>query len=752
MSRHSTTPKSTSRTGNASAPPIVSEGPPNWFAFAALVISIALVYGRALDAPFFFDDHAAITNNASIRTLWPLIGAEAHRGPLNPMQELPTSSRPLVNFSFALNYHFGGLNPVGYHVVNVVIHFLCAILLFAIVRRMLRLAWFGGRFDSAAGWLALAAALLWSLHPLNTEAVIYITQRTELMMAWFYLATLYCSLRYWSARTRHSRSGWLTLAVFASLAGMLSKEVMASAPLVILLFDRTFVTGSFTSSLRKSWPLYLGLAVTWIPLLLFIASGPRSSSSGFHLIDNLFVYWLTQCKVLLMYLKLAVWSWPLRCSYELPRVDTFIAALMYVTPVLLISLLAAWLFKRNRSVGFTLFFIAAILAPTSIMPIPTEMAAERRMYLPLAALIVLSVVGTFLFAKRQVTLSAVAGQSTSVSTTPRVVAFMWIATLAIVYGVISSIRLLDYYNETRMWQQVADSQPLNYMAHYNLGLLYNYAGREPDSLTELQAAVAANPRYPNARSALGFALISAGRLPEAINSIQTALDFNPDHVGALNNIGIALTKLGKYPEAIENLRRAIRIDPGHADAHNNLGQALIAAGRTAEAAEHLQIARSLTPDDPDVLYNLAMSHANNNELPQAIKLFERALRVRPDFAAAHNGLGIALHRSGHVRGAAEHFQRFQQLKPNEAGAYTNLAIVATGEEAIKDFQKALELNPKMLPAYSALANLLASANRGDEAVTVAQRGIEIARSLGDQATVQQLQEWLARFQSGAAKQ
>jgi hypothetical protein len=333
---------------NSSASHTRAAGPPNWFVVAVLAISIAVVYGRALDAPFFFDDHPAITKNTSIRSLWPLIGTEEHRGPLNPVRELPTSARPLVNYSFALNYHFGGLNPRGYHVVNVLIHYLSALLLFAVVRRILRLPYFNGRFASAAGWLALTAALLWSLHPLNTEAVIYVTQRTELMMACFYLATLYFSLRYWSADTRHARTACLTLAVLASLSGMLSKEVMASAPIVVLLLDRTFITGSFTSSLRRSWPLYLGLAATWIPLLLLSAGSPRSASSGFHLADNLFVHWFTQCKVLLMYLKLAIWPWPLRCSYQLPPVDRFVTALIYVTPVLLISFLAALLLKRNH--------------------------------------------------------------------------------------------------------------------------------------------------------------------------------------------------------------------------------------------------------------------------------------------------------------------------------------------------------------------------------------------------------------------
>src|SRR5262249_44382073 len=153
-------------------------------------------YLPAINVPFIFDDTIAIVQNDSINSLWPLIGL-AKPGPLNPPPEHPTSGRPLVNLSFAINYHFGGLNPFGYHGVNFVIHFLNAMLLWSITRRTLRLSYFGDRFARSADWLALAVAALWSLHPLQTEAVVYTTQRTELMMAFFYFATLYCSLRYW---------------------------------------------------------------------------------------------------------------------------------------------------------------------------------------------------------------------------------------------------------------------------------------------------------------------------------------------------------------------------------------------------------------------------------------------------------------------------------------------------------------------------------------------------------------------------
>ena len=259
-----------------------SAGPPGWVVAAVLALAICVVYGAALRAPLLFDDDATVRSNSSIKSVWPLLGTIDHAGPLRPSSGLPTTGRPLVNLSFALNYHFGRLNPTGYRVANLLIHFGSAWLLWLIVRRTLLLPYFAGRYASSAGWLALAVALIWAIHPLPTEAVIYITQRTELMMAIFYLATLYCSLRYWSllpfppdqargegelsSQRQHSvlRAAWLTLAVLACFCGMASKEVMVSAPIIVLLFERTFVAGSLMKALRQSWPLYLGLATTWL--------------------------------------------------------------------------------------------------------------------------------------------------------------------------------------------------------------------------------------------------------------------------------------------------------------------------------------------------------------------------------------------------------------------------------------------------------------------------------------------------------
>ncbi len=166
-----------------------------------------------------------------------------------------------------------GLNPTSYHVFNLVVHCLSALLLMAIVRQILHLACFREQFATVGDGLAFLAALAWALHPLQVETVVYVTQRTELMVGLCYFATFYASLRYWSAGDS-GRRVWLALAVLASLAGMACKEVMVTAPVLILLFERTFIAGSFRGAWRNSWQLYAGLFATWALLIWLNYTGP----------------------------------------------------------------------------------------------------------------------------------------------------------------------------------------------------------------------------------------------------------------------------------------------------------------------------------------------------------------------------------------------------------------------------------------------------------------------------------------------
>jgi tetratricopeptide (TPR) repeat protein len=785
------------------------DGPSAWVAAIVLALAIALVYGRALDVPFVFDDDITITKNDSIKSLWPLIGTGEHHGPLNPPRPLPTTGRPLVNLTFAINYYFGKLNPSGYHAFNVVLHFLSTMLLWAIVRRTLRLPYFAGRFNASASWLALAVSLIWALHPLQTESVIYATQRTELMVGFFYLATMYCSLRYWdsldalpsSGRKKLGRVGWLSLAVLACLCGMASKQVMASAPLMVLLFDRTFISGSLANALRRSYPLYAGLASTWLLLFVLNRTNPYTGSAGFDLGVPNYIWWLTQTKVVLMYLKLAVWPWPLLLHYQLEFLTSLANSWTYVVLLAFIGIGTVWLLWRNNPIGYLGTFVFAILAPTSVVPIVTEMAAERRMYLPLAALSAIFIVGGYWLAQRvrikpRSRIRENSQESETLQTRLRLSATLKlllvglpVVLLAVLFGLISATRLSAYRDEVSMWRDVVRDQPKNWMAHNSLGALLTRVGGRASSDQSRQVAIGAMPVQPSGQADRS-STVTDPRLEEGISELRTAVQLNPGDVDALSNLAAALAHAGQYKESIDSYHRALQMEPTRSQLHADLGIALLNAGQLPQAIEELQLAVTQKPDDAVSLENLgqalmlagrfadaidylkravalkpeyAFYHENlgsalakNGQIPQAIEQYERALQLNPDQVATHNNLGMMLAATGDNKKAIDHFERALQIFPNYADAHFNLAdlLERDGQQpkAIEHYRVGLQLRPGNLIAYAHLAQALAVTNQSKEAIAAAEKAIEVARATHQESAAQEMEAWLKRYQDELKKQ
>src|ERR1035441_2570568 len=212
------------------------------------------VYSRTLSVPLILDDPLSIADNASIRRLWPIWPV------LSPPDEAGVGGRPMLNLTYALNYAVGGASVSGYHVVNLLIHVLAGVTLFALVRHTLLRPVLAQRFGSSANALALAVSAIWAWHPLQTESVTYISQRAESLMGLFYMLTLYCFIRGAEADGTGSRRIWFSLSVLACAAGIGTKEVMVTAPLLVFLYDRTFISGSFSGAWRRNWPPYLALA------------------------------------------------------------------------------------------------------------------------------------------------------------------------------------------------------------------------------------------------------------------------------------------------------------------------------------------------------------------------------------------------------------------------------------------------------------------------------------------------------------
>lgn len=567
-----------------------------------LLASILLVYRPSLFGPFYFDDGAAIEKNHSIRSIL---------GSWRPPMHTAVAGRPVVNVSFALSYAWSGMDPRGYRVANVAIHSLCALLLWWIVRRTLRLPGTREKFGTSAEALAAAVALLWAVHPLLADAVAYVTQRTELLVSLFYLLTLACAIKFWDATSAPaaalSRMFWIILATLACAAGMASKEVMLSAPLAVLLYDRAFVSCGFRAAWSRSRGLYIPLACTWILLIALAAPGGRSQSAGLDLGISSWTYLLTQSGVVSEYLKLCFWPAPLSIAHRVPWVHSLNPVMPQALLVLALMGACLWALIHRPQAAFPAACFFLILAPTSsFLPIISEIMAERRMYLPLACVISALVPAAWLGLRR---------------IEWRGIPFLASAMImlaAIVLGAQTRAQATQYGDGLLIWDHAIRVDPLNETAHNNRGLEL-YLRKDYDAaLASFERAVASEPR-----SAMGHF-----------------------------NIGAVHMARGRLREASDSFAQAARIAPRAPDARQQLARTLLLQGRIPEAAEAYVGALQLQPDWIDGLNELAWIRATSpidslRNGPQAVKLATRACELGARKDAAHlDTLGAALAETG----------------------------------------------------------------------------------------------------------
>ncbi len=581
---------------NSVAPTPGRIGRVDWLAVGVLTLVLGIVYGRAARAPFVHDDNISVLHNPSIVRLWPPFGTVAQPGPLRPPRDAVTSGRPLVNLTLALNYALGGYDPVGYHLVNLLIHIGASILLYSIVRRTLLLERFRDRFGFAAPQLALAVALVWAIHPFQTDAVEYVSQRTESLMGFFFLGTLYGSVRYFAAEAGPERKLTATLATSACWAGMACKEVMVTAPVLVLLFDWAFVSGSLRRAFQTAWPLYARLASSWAFLLALNFDAPRSHAAGLEAGLPACVWWFTQAKVALIYLKLSLWPWPLIIHHETPIVWTLGAAWVWLVPVVAAGFATLFLLCQRNAAGYLGAWFFIILSPTFVVPMPSEVVAERRMYVPLAAVVVGVIVGGFAaLTRRRLSTESNTAQVASSAFARR---SLLIASggLALVFAVVTSVRLHAYRDVISIWQDAVAHQPDNVRATINLGCALDEAGRPLEAIAQFERALVIDPSRPDvglAHRSLGLTFARLNQPEKAIHHLELAMRLRPDVADDHGALGAQLLLVHRFPAAAAQLELAVRQQPEDVLAHANLANAYANLGRRTQALSEAEEARSL---------------------------------------------------------------------------------------------------------------------------------------------------------------
>ena len=509
--------------------PSLTHARPHWYAWLApLLIGLATLYAysNATKGAFIFDDHVAIRDNPNIRSLWPIGPALFSPG------DTGIAGRPLVALSFAINYAMGGLDPWIYHVTGILIHLLAGLAMLGVVRLALE------RAGSAKAWqIALATALIWAVHPLQTETVTYITNRSESMFALFALLTAYCFLR-----------GWLVLSAVCCVASVCCKEVGAMVPPLIYLTDVVLVAGNWKDPIRLRWRYYASLLLTWVTLPLLLMTVTMFNKTGGHGDITPFGYLLMQTQIITTYLKLCFWPDPLLLTYVGWPVPTIGQALPYA--LLLIALFAAtvWLLIRRHPAGLIGACLFLVLAPSSsILPLPAEPGAERRMYLPLVGIVTgVLVIGEWLLRRMKA---------------PRITGAIIVALGVIGLGQLTLTRNADYNDPISIWADTAAKAPWNPMAKFELGGVLQDTGNLEGALECYDQTIALWPNYPDPRVNRANILATLGRVDQAMQEIDGVLQRWPTHRDAATLRAHLFTLLGRRDEAIRILEPILRQYP-----------------------------------------------------------------------------------------------------------------------------------------------------------------------------------------------
>lgn len=719
---------------------------------AFLLLGVVLLYRGTWSFPFVLDDTSSIELNSRVFTL-------------TPISKFFQSMRPLVDFTFALNFAFGRFNTIGYHLFNTLVHVTSALALFGCVYETLRRQRFRDRFSSSGAlWFGFSVALLWAVHPLNTQAVTYIAQRAESMMGMFLLLLMYCSIR--ADTSSPWRWAWIVAAGVCGLLGVASKQIMVAAPLMVVFYDWTFGEQSLRRTLVRRAPLYVAVGASWILLLVLLRFGrelvAEGSSAGFGSGATWFEYLRTQAGVILQYLKLSVYPVGQCFDYGWPLAH----ALSEYVPqgIAVIALLAVSLdgLVRRRWYGFVGMWFLCILAPTSSFVPIADRAFEHRMYLPLASVVVMVVAAaTWLVGRLSRTMQPRFAMSAAVAP---------VLVVALLLSVLTARRNQIYQSTIDVWHSVVE-HPIgrhHIRAYINLSDSYSKAGQPVQAIEwarkglerrkapPLYAALASNHRklgqldtaleyankalagnddYSRGLAVRGVILKAMNRLPEAAADFRRAVEIEPRYVRAAALLGEVLGEMGQLQEAVAVLEDALTRAPESIELHRILAERYIDLEQAKPAARHLQFILSVNPRDVRALWRLGWLMGRVGDLDAAARLVAEAMRVDPSDPAPCAIMAKILFKQRRLEAALLHVDQAIGLGAEAAEVFRDrgdiLQRMGRIEEAKAAWEEALERDEADELTRLRLAWLLATSP--DAALRDGPRALQVIEPVVDSA-------------------
>ena len=560
-------------------------------------------YIPAMNGGFIWDDDDYVQDNLTLRSL---------EG-LGQIWFQPGATRqyyPLVHTTYWLEYRLWGLNPTGYHVVNVILHALSAVLVWRLLIRL----------KVPGAW---AAAALFALHPVHVESVAWITERKNTLSGAFYLSAAWAYLRYEEARS--PRLYWAALLLFA--AALLSKTVTCTLPAALLLV--------------LWWKGQTPMRRTAVALVPFFALGAAMSGMTVWMERHSVGAWGPEWDLSLVERGLiagrALWFYaakllvPLNLTFIYPRwaIDaTAVWQYLYPAGALGVVALLAFRARLGRGPLTGVLFFAGTLTPAlgffNFYPMLYSFVADHFQYLASLGLLALAAAGGHRAWTRL-------GQP---ATGP-----VALALILAVCGLLTWRQGQVYADLETLWRDTLKKNAGAWIAHNNLANILKERGQLDQAIGHYRQALLLKPSSAQIHLNLADAHRARGESAAALRHYRRALKAEPDRVETFLKLGNALLGQNAVAEAIDHYQQALRLAPNLALAHSNLGAALAIQRQDEEAIEH----------------------------------YRRALQLKPDFAEAHNNLGRLLALRGQFAEAIEHYRRALQLKPTYRQARANLA-------------------------------------------------------------------------------
>lgn len=669
-----------------------------------LVGATILVYQKAWQAGFVWDDDIYVTGNKlltapdGLRRIWFSLDS-------------PSQYFPLVYTTFRFEHALWGLNPAGYHWVNLLLHTANALLLWRLLR-VLRVP---------GAWLAAA---IFALHPVQVESVAWITERKNVLMGFFFLLALLCWAAFVESKSRWNWRAYALALVFYTLA-LFSKTTACTLPAALVLI--LWLKGKQINWRRLAQiapfvvvGLAMGLVTIWWERF---HQGTQGQLFALGLSERILVasraLWFYAGKLL----------WPAHLAFNYPRWTVSVERVADFSWPAALAVLGALIYFGRRRLGrgpeiAAIFFVATLSPMLGFIMLYTfrySFVADHYQYLasigPIALVAAGLTTGIYALEKRA-----------------RLFVQVACGALLISLGVKTWQQGAVYTNPDTLWQATISENPESWMAYNNLGLRLAQTGRVDEGIAHYQRALELNPGFAEAWYNLGNAFLRAGRSEEATIAYKKALEIEPRLAAAYLNLATILLSAGRREEAIAHFRKALELEPKNTVAHNQLAGALLRTGRFEESIAHYQAAVQLDQTDATALSNLGNALAEAGRLDEAIEKFNRVVQLTPKSAESHYNLGNTFLYAGRIEEAIDQFNQALEINPDYAAAHNNLGniLVQLGrmEEALSHYYRALEINPNYAAAHKNLGKALQRMNREDEAADHLQRALQIDPGLG----------------------